>query len=41
VNDAYNSLSIEGYRVTPELIERIRDGKWDPESEEMGYTELS
>ena len=32
VNDAYNSLSIEGYRVTPELIERIRDGKWNPES---------
>jgi len=32
VNDAYNSLSIEGYRVTPELIEQIRDGKWDPES---------
>ena len=25
-NDAYNSLSIEGYRVTPELIERLRGG---------------
>ncbi|MDE0303277.1 MAG: hypothetical protein OXI87_00110 [Albidovulum sp.] len=23
-NDAYNSLSIEGYRVTPELIEQVR-----------------
>ena len=34
VNDAYNSLSIEGYQVTPELIERVRDGKWDPESVE-------
>jgi hypothetical protein len=34
VNDAYNSLSIEGYRVTPELVERIRDGRWDPESAE-------
>ena len=30
VNDAYNSLSIEGYRVTPELIEKIRSGEWDP-----------
>jgi Fic/DOC family len=31
VNDAYNSLSIEGYQVTPELIEQIRDGKWNPD----------
>lgn len=30
--DAYHSLSIEGYRVTPELIERVRTGNWDPES---------
>ena len=29
--DAYNSLSIEGYRVTPQLIQRIRDGSWDPD----------
>src|SRR5690606_38010329 len=29
--DAYHSLSIEGYRVTPELIERVRAGDWDPE----------
>lgn len=29
--DAYHSLSIEGYRVTPELIERVRSGAWDPE----------
>jgi hypothetical protein len=28
--DAYNSLSIEGYRVNPELIERVRSGNWDP-----------
>ncbi len=34
VSDAYNSLSIEGYQVTPELIEQIRDGKWDPDSNE-------
>lgn len=32
VNDAYNSLSIEGYRVSAELIERVRSGKWNPDS---------
>lgn len=31
-NDAYHSLSIEGYRVTPELIEQVRAGDWDPEN---------
>lgn len=31
VHDAYHSLSIEGYEVTPELIQRIRAGEWDPE----------
>lgn len=30
VLDAYHSLSIEGYRVSPELIERVRSGKWNP-----------
>ena len=34
VNDAYNSLSIEGYKVTRELIERVRAGKWDPDKDE-------
>jgi hypothetical protein len=29
-SDAYHSLSIEGYRVTPELIERVRAGSWNP-----------
>jgi Fic/DOC family len=32
-HDAYNSLSIEGYQVTPELIERIRLGRWNPDHE--------
>jgi hypothetical protein len=32
--DAYHSLSIEGYRVTPELIERVRAGAWNPEAHE-------
>lgn len=32
VTDAYHSLSIEGYRVTPELIERVRRGEWNPDN---------
>ena len=28
-SDAYHSLSIEGYRVTLELIEHVRTGDWD------------
>jgi hypothetical protein len=32
-HDAYNSLSIEGYRVTPELIEKIRLGSWNPDGD--------
>ena len=31
VNDAYHSLSIEGYRVNPALIERVRSGVWNPD----------
>jgi hypothetical protein len=31
VTDAYHSLSIEGYQVTAELIERVRAGSWNPE----------
>ncbi len=34
VTDAYHSLSIEGYRVTPELIERVGSGKWNPDDVE-------
>ncbi len=33
-SDAYHSLSIEGYKVTPELIERVKSGNWDPEKNE-------
>jgi len=32
--DAYHSLSIEGYRVTPQLIERVRGGNWNPDGDE-------
>jgi hypothetical protein len=31
-SDAYHSLSIEGYTVTPELIEGVRAGNWDPDT---------
>ncbi len=34
VTDAYHSLSIEGYRVSRELIERVRSGTWNPETNE-------
>ena len=30
-DDAYHSLSIEGYQVTPELIERVRSRTWNPD----------
>jgi len=32
--DAYHSLSIEKYSVTPNLIERVRFGTWDAEENE-------
>jgi fido (protein-threonine AMPylation protein) len=31
-SDAYHSLSIEGYSVTPELIDRVRQGSWNPQA---------
>jgi hypothetical protein len=31
VTDAYHSLSIEGYEVSPELIERVRRRDWNPD----------
>ncbi len=33
-SDAYHSLSIEGYRVTTELIEKVAKGNWNPERNE-------
>jgi len=32
VTDAYHSLSIEGYRVSEQLIEHVRSGDWNPDS---------
>ena len=34
ISDAYHSLSIEGYNMSPELIERVRSGKWNPNDNE-------
>lgn len=31
--DAYHSLSIEGYQVSPQLVERVRSGGWNPDSD--------
>jgi len=32
-SDAYHSLSIEGYRVNTELIERVKSGAWNPDND--------
>ena len=34
ITDAYHSLSIEGYQVTTDLIEKVRAGSWNPEANE-------
>ena len=34
ITDAYHSLSIEKYRVTPELIERVKSGVWNTKENE-------
>ncbi|MFC1494567.1 Fic family protein [Thermodesulfobacteriota bacterium] len=34
VNDAYHSLSIEGYRVNHDMIKRVRNGDWNPDENE-------
>jgi len=34
VTDAYHSLSIEGYRVTQELIEKVKTGQWSPDDDD-------
>jgi hypothetical protein len=33
LTDAYHSLSIEGYRVSLDLIERVRSGIWNPDND--------
>ena len=39
VDDAYHSLSIEGYRVNRDLIERVRTGQWNPDDNSDDNTE--
>jgi hypothetical protein len=34
VTDAYHSLSIEGYRVSPDLIKRVRSGNRNPDADD-------
>ena len=34
ITDAYHSLSIEKYKVSPELIERVRTGSWNAKENE-------
>jgi hypothetical protein len=41
VTDAYHSLSIEGYRITPGLIEGVRSGAWNPETNEEDLSNCS
>lgn len=33
LKDSYNSLSIEGYKITEGLLERVRSGNWDPKND--------
>jgi Fic family protein len=33
IKDSYNSLSIEGYKVTEELLEKVRSGEWNPKKD--------
>ncbi|MDE6716330.1 MAG: cell filamentation protein Fic, partial [Muribaculaceae bacterium] len=37
VDDAYHSLSIEGYQVSKELIEKVRSGSWKPDEEDKEH----
>lgn len=39
--DAYHSLSIEGYQVTEDLIEKVRKGNWDIELNEEDKKEVN
>ncbi len=37
VQDSYHSLSIEGYQVTTDLIEKINRGEWAPDSHDSDH----
>jgi len=40
VEDAYHSLSIERYRVTPELILKVGNGQWDPLGDPQDHRQI-
>ncbi len=37
LEDAYHSLSIEGYQVSRELIEKVRSGNWHPDTDDKEH----
>lgn len=37
LEDAYHSLSIEGYQVSMELIEKVRSGDWKPDADDREH----
>ncbi len=41
VNDAYNSLSIEGYKVSAALVEKVRTGRWNPDTDQEDHDQRS
>lgn len=38
--DAYHSLSIEGYQVSEDLIAKIESGEWDPDNSEIDRKQI-
>lgn len=40
VQDAYHSLSIERYRVTPELIKKVAEGLWSPTTDSQDKQQI-
>lgn len=41
LQDAYHSLSIEGYQVTQPLIDKIATGGWDPENSDTDNNQVN
>lgn len=41
LQDAYHSLSIEGYQVTQSLIDKIASGNWDPENSDIDQNQVN
>ena len=37
IDDAYHSLSIEGYQVSKELIDKVRSGNWKPDDDDKEH----